>query len=92
MLIISKIIIIIITNFYNVNILKHNQLSGVPSTGVGRISESEKVSLQMVMERIYAFDDLSSSESEFQRVGTATENTSPSMSFNPGKRQQVKTI
>ena len=38
------------------------------------------------------FDDLTCSESEFQRVGTATEKAlSASMSFNPGNRQQVKT-
>jgi len=33
------------------------------------------------------FDDLRFSESEFQRVGIATEN----MSINPGNREQVKT-
>ena len=38
------------------------------------------------------FGDLTCSESEFQRVETAIEkDTSPSMSFNPGNRQQVKT-
>ena len=38
------------------------------------------------------FYDLTYSGSEFQRVGTVTEKgTSPSMNFNPGKRQQAKT-
>ena len=37
------------------------------------------------------FDDLTCSESEFQRVGTVTEKASPRMSYNPGNRQQVKT-
>ena len=35
-------------------------------------------------------DDLTYSESQFQRVGTATEK-SPSMSFNLENKQQVKT-
>jgi len=43
------------------------------SGNLGRISESEKVSFQMVTERNMLFDDLTSSESKFQRVGTATE-------------------
>ena len=37
------------------------------------------------------FDDMTCSDSELQRVGTATESTSRSMSFNSGNRQQVKT-
>ena len=41
---------------------------------LGRISESEKVSFQMVTEKKpVIFDDLTCSESEFQRVRTATE-------------------
>jgi len=41
---------------------------------LGRISESEKMSFQMVMERNYVISWLlTCSESDFQRVGTATE-------------------
>jgi len=40
---------------------------------LGTISKSENMSFQMVTERILLFDDLTCSESEFQRVGTATE-------------------
>ena len=41
---------------------------------LGRISEPEKLSFQMVTERNYMlFDDLKCPESAFQRVGTATE-------------------
>jgi len=40
---------------------------------LGRISESEKVSFQMVTKETMLFNDLRYSESEFQRVGIATE-------------------
>jgi len=40
---------------------------------LGRISEFEKVSFQMMMEDTMLFDGLSCSESAFQRVGTVTE-------------------
>ena len=43
------------------------------SGNLGRICESKKGSFQMGTERNYAFDDVTCSESEFQRVGTTTE-------------------
>ena len=58
---------------------------------LGRISESIKVSFQMVTERNYAIWWFTCSESYFQRVGTDNnwKSTSPSMSFNSGNRQKV---
>ena len=37
------------------------------------------------------FNNLTCSESEYQRVGTGMEMHESSMNFNPGKRQQLKT-
>ena len=55
----------------------------------GRISESKKWIFKWRRKETMLFDDLTCSESEFQRVNW--KRTSPNMSFNRGNRKQVKT-